>query len=303
MTPALSPGDSTGEGILTSSTPAAIAQAIAGLRAAGPRLAARPRDEVIAVLSATVDDWLAPGSPWMEQAVALLPDATGFSAPMIRTALPMMLEPLRAPALEQIVRREAGTRRGPAMILHILPGNLPGLAAIPVALSLAVGSTALIKPGRGDRVFPSLFAVSLARRDPALAACLAIHYWSGGDRPCEDVALAAADLVVAAGDDASIADLASRTRGRFIGHGHRISFALITGAQACEPSVAAHLARDIAVWDQRGCLSPQLCFVEGTFRAAHDFACHLGRQLSRVAETLPPARLIARRPSHDPSTL
>ena len=32
----------------------------------------------------------------------------------------------------------------------------------------------------------------------ALLACLAAPYWPGGDRACEDIALAAADLVVAA---------------------------------------------------------------------------------------------------------
>ena len=109
---------------------------------------------------------------------------------------------------------------------------------------------------------------SLAARDPELAACLRTLYWPGGDRGCEDVALAAADLVVASGDDGSIADLAGRTRARFIGHGHRISFAVVTQAQVHADDTAAGLARDVAIWDQRGCLSPQLCFVEGGFADA-----------------------------------
>jgi hypothetical protein len=261
------------------------------LRVAQRNLAARRRDEVVASLSATVDDWLAPDSRWLAQAVALLPDATGFSAPMIRTALPMMLDALRAPGLADVVQREAGERRGPALILHILPGNLPGLAAIPAALSLAVGSAALLKEGRGDRIFPALFVASLAARDPELAACLRTLYWPGGDRACEDVALAAADLVVASGDDASIADIAGRSRTRFIGHGHRISFAVVTQAQVHAEGTAAALARDVAIWDQRGCLSPQLCFVEGGFADARAFATRISGQLSRLVEELPPATL------------
>jgi len=244
---------------------------------------------VVATLSAVVDDWLAPDSPWLARAVALLPDATGFSAPMIRHALPTMIEPLRAPSLADLVLREAGERRAPPLILHVLPGNLPALAAIPTALSLAVGAAALLKPGHGDRVFPALFIASIAARDPDLAACVAAPYWSGGDRACEDVALAA-DLTVAAGDDASIADLARRARGRFIGHGHRISFAVVTRAQADDPANAAALALDVAIWDQRGCLSPQLCFVEGDRDHATALAARVADQLAQLAVSLPPAR-------------
>lgn len=284
-------GDGPGEGVPPPATADDIARAIAALRAAHPALAARPRAEVIATLSAVVDDWLAPDSAWFARAVALLPDATGFSAAMIRHALPTMLEPLRAPALDHLVRGEAGDRRGPPTILHILPGNLPGLAAIPAALSLAVGSTALLKPGRGDRIFPGLFLASLAARAPDLAACLAAPYWPGGDRACEDLALAAADLVVAAGDDATIADLAGRARGRFIGHGRRISFAVVTAALAADPASAAALALDTATWDQRGCLSPQLCFVEADRDTTTAFAARVAAELARLAETLPPVRL------------
>ena len=276
------------EGSASIATSADIAAAIAGLRTAQSSLRGRSRAQVIATLSAVADDWLAPDSPWMARAAALLPDAADLSAAMIRYALPTMIEPLRAPALAEIVQREAGDRPGPSLVLHILPGNLPGLAAIPAALSLAVGSAALLKPGRGDRVFPSLFIASLAARDPDLARCLAAPYWSGGDRACEDIALAAAEVVIAAGDDATIADLSRRARGRFVGHGHRISFALVTRDASEDPASAAALALDTAIWDQRGCLSPQLCFVEGDRDAAVDFAARVADELARLAAPLPP---------------
>jgi hypothetical protein len=268
-----------------------IAAIASALRAARPALAARPRAGVLDALAAVVDAWLAPASPWLERAVATLPAATGFSPAMIRHALPTMLEPLRQPALHDLVERQAGARRGPPLILHVLPGNLPGLAAIPAALSLAVGSAALLKPGRGDRAFPALFIESIAARDAALADCLAAAYWPGDDRASGDAALGAADLVVAAGDDTTIADLARRTRGRFIGHGHRLSFAVVSRTLAADQATAAALAADVAIWDQRGCLSPQLCFVEGDRDAAVAFADHLAAALFSLATDLPPAHL------------
>lgn len=270
---------------------AALAAALAGLRTAQSRLARRDRDAVLETLAALVEDWLAPDSPWLERAVAALPAATGFSPAMIRHALPTMLAPLRHPALAELVARQAGSRSGPPLILHVLPGNLPGLAAIPAALSLAIGSAALLKPGRGDRLFPSLFVASLAARDADLADCLATPYWPGTDRARGDLALAAADLVIAAGDDATIADLAGRARGRFIGHGHRLSFAVVCRTHADDPAAAAALAADTAVWDQRGCLSPQLCFVEGDRAAATAFAGRLADELFALAVDLPPAEM------------
>jgi hypothetical protein len=97
--------------------------------------------------------------------------------------------------------------------------------------------------------------------------------------------------VVASGDDGSIAALAGRTRARFIGHGHRISFAVVTQAQVHADDTAAGLARDVAIWDQRGCLSPQLCFVEGGFADARAFAIRISGHLSRLVEELPPAAM------------
>lgn len=274
-----------------SATPADLRRTIADLCSAQRALASRPRAEIVRTIEGVVDDWLTPGSRWMDRASAALPTATGFSPAMIRYALPTMLEPLRSPALGELVAREADGRVAPRLVLHVLPGNLPGLAAIPAALSLAIGAAALLKPGRGDRVFPALFIASIAARDPELATCLAAAYWPGGHRDCEDVAIAAADLVIAAGDDATIADLAQRGRGRFIGHGHRISFAVVSRALAGERDSAAALALDTAVWDQRGCLSPQLCFVEGDVQDATAFATAVADELARLAVDLPPAEM------------
>jgi len=259
------------------------------LAAAQRRLAARPRAEIVDIIAGVVGDWLVAGSPWMARAAAQLPAATGFSPEMVRFALPAMLEPLRREELASLLDEQARGRVGPPLILHVLPGNLPGLAAIPAGLSLAIGSAALLKPGRGDRVFPSLFIESVAARDGELAAALAAPYWPGGERSCEDVALAAADLVVASGDEESVADLAQRRRDRFIGHGHRISFAVVTDDVDDIARSAVDLALDVATWDQRGCLSPQLAFIEGELDAAHAFGEQLACQLHRQAVALPPA--------------
>ena len=111
-------------------TASEVAAAARSLRRAHERLAARSRQQTVAVLGDVIDTWLAPGSAWFERAVAALPDATGCSPAMVRYALPTMLEPLRRPALAALLAEEVGERRGPPIIFHVLPGNLPGERAI-----------------------------------------------------------------------------------------------------------------------------------------------------------------------------
>lgn len=221
---------------------------------------------------------------------------------MIRFALPFMIEPLSGNALLELLDRELGSWRvldddgrdiaNPRLILHVLSGNIPATAAVPIATSLAVKSAALVKAASGDRVFPSLFQRSIAEVDPELGSAVAACYWVGGNRACENVAFAAADLVVASGSDASIADARTRCPGRFIGHGHKVSFALVTSDVLDDEEAATRtadsLALDVSIWDQRGCLSPQICFVEGDFDAACRFAERLVAPLSRLAVALPP---------------
>src|SRR5215470_9046694 len=88
---------------LSDISPDELARTLAALRGAQRRLVACPRQHVIDVLTAAVEAWLAPDSAWLARAVELLPRAAGLSIAMIRHALPTMLEPLRPPALQELL--------------------------------------------------------------------------------------------------------------------------------------------------------------------------------------------------------
>ncbi|HVV01753.1 MAG TPA: acyl-CoA reductase, partial [Verrucomicrobiae bacterium] len=73
---------------------------------------------------------------------------------------------------------------------------------------------------------------------------------------------------------------------RFIGYGHRLSFAYISstawsGGNASR--LAESFARDVTAWDQLGCLSPHVLYVEngGTVTPVR-FAEMLARELERM---------------------
>jgi hypothetical protein len=163
--------------------------------------------------------------------------------------------------------------------------------------SLLVKGPTLLKPGRGDVVLPALFARALAEADPGLADAVAVVYWLGGSARLEDAALARADVVTAYGSDATVAELRARTpiRARFVAYHHRVSVGVV-GRDALRPTAlaatASEVARALALFDQRGCVSPQLVYVEGGAEKAggaspEAFAEALAAALRALEGTLP----------------
>jgi len=284
-------------------TPEQLGTRIAAAREAGACLARRRVDDVIDALDAVMAAWLQPGSTWMKRALAALPQATGFSPAMIRHGLPLLLAPLNGTAIRALLDRELGSRarldavpEAPSLLVHVMSGNIPALAVAPVVLSLALKRVVLVKPAAGDMVFPTLLAESIAATAPELAACMIVAPWRGGDRAYEDIVFSVADVVVASGADAAIDAIRGRVRGRFIGHGHKVSFAVIAreelGSVDAARACAQRLAYDVALWDQQGCLSPQLGYVEAGGAVDGDrFAELLGEALAVLAVELPPRRL------------
>jgi acyl-CoA reductase LuxC len=271
-------------------------------------LRGRSVDDVLAVIDRVVANWLRPDYHLRRQAEQELPALTGFSPQMIRHGLPRLLAPLRATAVRMLLDAELGDHRvldalhgaqrarGPGLILHVLSGNIPGLAAAPILLSLALKSAVAVKCAAGDPLFPCLFAASIAEVDAQLGQCVLAARWKGGDGAIEPEAFEAADLVVASGSDTAVAAIAARVSGRFIGYGHKISFAIIaheclTGRRQAH-DLAERLAYDVSLWDQQGCLSPQLCYIEADGgMTPMEFAQLLAERLSRSAHELPPRTL------------
>jgi len=277
-------------------------------QAADAYLRRRTVDDLLAIVDRVVANWLHPDYPPRQQAEQVLPPATGFSPQVVRHGLPLLLEPLRGAAIRSVLDAELGDHRvldgwhglrratGPALIAHVLSGNIPGLAATPMLLSLVLKSAVLIKPAAGDLVFPALLARSIADVDPEVAKCVVVAYWRGGTAAMEAAAFARAGLVVASGSDAAIAALTASVPARLIGHGHKISFAAIGRERLDGPDAARSLARslayDVSLWDQYGCLSPQVCYIEdGGHVRPLAFAEQLATALSATAEEFPPRQL------------
>jgi Acyl-CoA reductase (LuxC) len=274
-----------------------------------------PVRRIVTLLDRVASRWLDPASPYRREAEALLPAITGYAEPAIRkgvtsylatlreeNVLRLLDEELRDPTmLDHFVPRGRGggeTRAfGPRLTTHIWSGNVPGLPTQSLVSALLVKSASLGKVASEEPLFATLLAESIAEVDVRLAECLAVTYWPGGDEPMETIAFAGADAVIAYGSERAISEIRGRVppSTRFVPYGHKLSFGAI-GAEALATDrlaeTADRAAYDVAKYDQQGCLSPHLFYVElGGEVAPRDFAETLSVSLARYAELVPRGRL------------
>jgi hypothetical protein len=247
-----------------------------------------------------------------QEALTLLPPTAAISAEMAAAVLEGMAHDWTEDRLRRLVETEfevAGAvhpldgfatvrdRRamavGPSLCLQIVAGSVPGVGVHAMVRSLLVKAPTLLKPGLGDVVLPILFARGIAEEDTALSDALAVVYWPGGSEDLEAAAVAAGEVVVAYGSNETVRALRGRTpvTTRFIAYHHRSSLALVGRAALAHGGVhetAAELARAVALFDQRGCVSPQIVYVEEGGAVTPDgFAERLARALATLEERLP----------------
>lgn len=275
------------------------------------RLSDVPVAHVVRAIDAAARRLLDPSEPERIAALHSLRAISGFSAPMASHILDRIAQDWLAPALEHLLQDELGghaavesfahTRDGrrlravaPPLGLHVFSGNVPGVGVTSIIRALLVRSAVFGKSGAAEPVLAAAFARLLAQTDPRIGACVAMTYWRGGDAALEDAALARVGLVVHYGGAEAISALRSRAPGHvpFVDHGPRISFAVID-ATSREPidRVPHELARAVALFDQQGCVSPQLAYVIGTAAQARDIAAATAHALGDVQLELPRGRI------------
>jgi hypothetical protein len=274
---------------------AEICERLAVLRESGRHLRRRRAVEILDALGQVLELWRDPSSPPRDALSKQLPEATGFSEPVVRAGLDHALVPFGRDALFALVESELGgvaaleafAQAVPVRLVSgfdatalILAGALPTPTLVAMLAPLVLRSPVLVKP---------------ASRDPVTAGIVAMAPIASSDAESLG-ALLEAECVVATGSDATVAALAARVAPsqRFVGYGHRLSVAAL-GADAQSGDALAEamrgLAVDVALWDQQGCLSPLALYVVGGGAEAPDRAAEaLAAALAEAAERLPRGR-------------
>jgi hypothetical protein len=276
-------------------TPARLRALAQALRAGSASLRTLPIEARIEAIDRVAASWLAPDSTWRARALAELPISTGHPPGVIAIALDNVWNALRAPALAATVRRELidDHTSAPDLALHVLAGNVPGVGIFGIVAALLAGVPSLVKPAAREPFLPALVVESIAAVAPELQRAVALAPWRGGSDELDAAAIAAADLVLAYGRDETLDRLAALGARRLLRYGNRLSVAVLA-REALTASTARTLAQQAALYDQQGCLSPQIACVEDTGReevaafASHvaDALADLERELPRAAATL-----------------
>lgn len=269
-----------------------------------------PVAQIVATIDRVIARLLDRDDPWRRKAEAVLPVVTGYDRETVRLGLSGYLRTFRAPQLQRFLAEDfanpgmldafqpamkGGFTRayGPELLLHIWAGNVPGLPLWSLISGLLVKAGSVGKVASAEPLLAGWFAQILAEIDPRLAECLAIVWWKGGDAASERVWLNQADTIVAYGGNNALAAIRERVpiTARFLAHGHKIGFGVVS-AQALDTRKAGPLARlaahDVTAYEQQGCYSPQMLFVErGGQVSPREFAEKVSQELARFARTHP----------------
>jgi hypothetical protein len=277
-------------------------------------LAARSTQGMVGLIAEVADNWLNEAYPFRELALAQGPKFTGFSRGTLATGLDNFFKQLTGENLNALITQDLGQLKrlddlaatneeerrnraafacGPEFLVHIAAGNIPNPTLMSVVLGLLTRSAQFVKCASGTSFLPRLFAHSLYDADHKLGACLEIAEWRGGEVLLEQSLFAEAECVTATGSDETLAAIRAKlaAKVRFLGYGHRVSFGYVASGALSgfgAKKVVQRAATDIVAWDQLGCLSPHVLYVEhGGVVAAEQFAELLAAELARREDTEP----------------
>ncbi|MBL9136567.1 MAG: hypothetical protein JNK85_11890 [Verrucomicrobiales bacterium] len=274
----------------------------------------RSTESVVSVIVELARLWQSPHSPWRTLALEQGPPALGLSREMLAWGLDGFFRQLTARNLNALLVQDLGhpqrldrlvandaemlvsltTRAlGPELLVHIAAGILPTPVILSMLHGLLLRSAQVVKCAAGASLIPRLFAHSLHDLEPKMASCLELVAWKGGSAELETVLFEEANAIVAAGSDETIETLRRTVprQVRFLAHGHRVSAAYVSRESlmpANEPGTVEDAAVDVAAWDQLGCLSPHVIYVEtGGMLPPEAFAARLSEALETLEKRWP----------------
>jgi hypothetical protein len=184
----------------------------------------------------------------------------------------------------------------PDMVLGFAAGNVIGtshLIALLGQISALIGPgsdnderlfpSILVKNSRDEPIFTPLLLSAIEQIDPSLVESIAVMVWDYEDIKLQEYLISNANLVIAAASDFTIAAIDRVIENvkttskpiRFHRHGHKVSFSTISSSYLTKKKAPwitdkldfIHLttflsAIDSIYWNQQGCLSSRIHFVE-----------------------------------------
>ncbi|MFX3625621.1 MAG: acyl-CoA reductase [Ectobacillus sp.] len=266
--------------------------------------------EIISIIDQAIEQMLDRNSTYRKKAEELLPLVTGYDAEMVRLGLTSFLKTFRKPELQQFIVEDLGNPLllddfqprakggfskavGPELILHVWAGNVPALPLWSLISGLLAKSGNVGKVSSAEPLFAGWFARLLAEIAPQLADCFAVVWWKGGDAERESAIFQQSDVVVGYGGNESLESLKRRIpiTVRFLPFGHKVSFGVISRSSLDSRKAwetAHQAALDIMRYDQQGCYSPHIMYVQkGGAVSPAEFAKYVAYELECFEKRFP----------------
>ncbi|WP_079474028.1 acyl-CoA reductase [Marinococcus halophilus] len=269
-------------------------------------------DEIVNVLDQVVQKWLDPADKFRRIAEEALPVITGYDQNMIRLFLSRYLRRFRKENLQRFLeedfsnplvldefrpRKSGGLTRayGAELLTYIFSGNVPGVPLWSLIAGMLVKSASIGKFSSAEPLFPSLFAQSIQEVSPELAENLAIVWWKGGDSTVEESVFHQSQVVVAYGNEQTMNNISGRVppQTSFLPHGPKVSLGVVTKegvSNSLAWASAKRAATDVSWFDQQGCLSPHVLYVEhGGDYSPKEFTSLLAQEMKNFQSKMPRA--------------
>jgi hypothetical protein len=277
-------------------------------------LARRSTADIIRTIECVANQWLQPEFHIRKLALERGPLELCFSRPTLAHGLDTFFQQLKGEKIEALITAELGhphrldgvvatqhdqrsersaMARGPELLMHITAGNIPNPALTSMVFGLLVRSAQFVKCASGTSLLPRLFAHSIYEAEPKLGACMELAEWRGGNTELETAAFDECDCVTATGSDQAVDAVRKSlaTGVRFLEYGHRVSFGYATREALSGfgvPRLVENAAADVTAWNQLGCLSPHVFYIETGGRiSTEQFAEMLAVELGRREEAEP----------------
>ncbi len=270
-------------------TPLLISDACHALRRNRARyMVDRTTAQMVKSISKIAAEWLVKDYPIRLETLLHGPSQTGFSLEVLTQGLDDYFSGITEQSLFGLIEQDLGHRErldgmvthggeqsrlcaamtnGPELMGHLTGGVLPNSTFTNIFLGLLLRSSQFVKCAQGTSFLPRMLAHSIYHTDHKLGACLEIAEWKGGTRSLEDALFQQLDCLTVTGSSETITNL-RRTipaRLKLVGHGHQMSVGYIA-AEVMTLQDTRELVRrvvyDVSAWDQLGCLSPQVIYVE-----------------------------------------
>lgn len=205
--------------------------------------------------------------------------------PFSRTAITRMLRLGRQARAETSGEKA----RTPYFLAAVLAGPIPALAVNVVFWSLAARTPVVLLPSRRYPDFATLFSHAANGALPSVRGVVQAMIGAKESGPVAEV-LRTAPVVVAYGADTTFQRILQARSGKpTLGGGHSESIVVLASnlGRRRLARLARVVAREVAIYDQRGCLSPHVVLCSLPEGDSLYFSRRLFEELGKLEKTLP----------------